>query len=329
MDPLVTVMEGARAMGWPDEKPVLMRRQDHALVMPLSQALTKSYRTDAHFTAYATPNGRRLKMTALEHTAVRIDVLVFDVDCEEVHGKGVPAPAAWRAESREKMLALRAAHRGFYYYESRGGMRIIYRQPIPFVLTSMDDARQWRQDYAVTAAYFKRCFDLDVDPACADWTRLFRLPRATRTAGAGPEDYPTAGDAAEVASLWFEPTDDDLADAQKILPRAFEERKHVGTFEPCSADGYGVFYYAMRSRGLLIREFRTGVFVVRCPNEANHSCGKTGDRSTFLYLPNAGQPMGWINCLHAHCANMQTRDWLRLFSDSELSAAKSAAGLTR
>jgi hypothetical protein len=324
-------MSGARAMGWPEEpgKTRAMRPEDKAYVMPLSRALMRSYTTDAHFTAYATPNGRRLKMSSLEHTAVRIDVLVFDVDCDEVHGKGVPAPVQWRAESREKMLALRSAHKGFYYYESRGGMRIIYRQPIPFVLTSPEDARQWRQDYAVTAAYFKRMFDLDVDPACSDWTRLFRLPQATRTPGKGPEDYPTAGDPHFVESLWFEPTEEDLADAQKILPRAFDEKKHVTSFEPCSSDGYGLFYYAMRDRGLLIREFRSGVFVVRCPNEAHHSCGKTGDRSTFLYLPNAGQPLGFLHCLHAHCAHMQARDWLDLFSEHELSAAKSAAGLTR
>lgn len=329
MDPKVTVMQHAKGMGWPEDKPISWRKEDAAYVLPLSRALTRKYSTDAHFTAYATPNGRRLKVNSLEQITVQIDTLVFDVDCDEVHGTKTPAPATWRAESREKMLALRAAHRGFFYYESRGGMRIIYRQPIPFILSSQEDAQQWKQDYAVTAAYFKRMFGLEVDPACADWTRLFRLPHATRTPGAGPEEYPTAGDADAIDALWFEPTEEDLEAAKEILPRAFEAKKHVSTFTPCSADGYGVFYYAMRDRGLLMREFRAGVFVARCPNEANHSCGKTGDRSTFLYLPNTGQPLGFIHCLHAHCVNMRPRDWRQCFSDYEWKAAEQAAGVGR
>lgn len=326
-EPYVTVMQHAKVNGWPDEPGRRPRPEDRAYVLPLSKALTREYTTDAHFTAYCAPNDRRLKTTALDHIAVRMDCLVVDVDCEEVHGKGVAAPDSWRADIREKMLALLSTHRGGYYFETRGGSRIVYRQPVPMVIATPEDAQSWKQDYAVTAAYLKRTFEIDADPACADWTRLFRLPRATRKAGSGPEQWPMVGNAANVAPLWFEPSAEDLEEAAKILPRAFEEQKSTRSYEPYLGGGNGLLYYALRNRGHVIRPFKSNAFLIQCPNEAQHTSGKRGDTSTVLFAPTGGQALGMVWCMHGHCQALKAKDWLRFFSTSELDAAREAAGL--
>jgi hypothetical protein len=249
------------------------------------------------------------------------------VDCPAVHGSKEPAPAEWRVEIREKMLALRAAHGGFVYFETRGGSRIIYRQPVPYFVASTEDAQDWKRDYAITCAYLRRMFDIVADPSCADWTRLFRLPRATRDGKAAPENWPLAGDPNKVASIWFEPLEEDREEAQKILPRAFETARVVDRFAPCSGDGRGILYHALRNRGHLIKPFGASAYVIKCPNESQHSCGRTGDRSTLLYLPHGGQSVGNVHCMHGHCQHMKTIDWLRCFSSHELDAARDAAGL--
>jgi hypothetical protein len=330
MDPLVTIMRQAKVVGWPDDPGKSPRREDSAYVVPLSQALQRAYRSDAHFTQYATPIGRRLRTTALDRdVTVQLPVLVLDFDCAETHATSKPATDAWRTDNRTKMLALRSAHPGMFFYETRGGSRVVYRQPVPSVVSTAQDALEWRRDYAITIAYLARVFDLHADPACADWTRLFRLPHATRGNAKQPEDWPTAGDPANIAALWFEPTEEDRAAAVKLLPKAFEELKVVRSFEPCTADGYGLLYHALRGRGDLIRPFKRNGFFIRCPNEQQHTSGKTGDTSTVLFLPPAGEVIGAVWCLHAHCQALQLRDWLRCFAQHELDAAREAAGIAR
>lgn len=332
-DPIVTVMRHARIVGWPEdtgpEAPRFRRGRDEAYAIPLSKALVRSYTTDAHFTAYATPNGRRLKSAAVGQVPVRIDALVLDIDCEEVHGKGKPAPDSWRVEIRQKMLALKSAHRGGFYFETRGGSRIVYRQPVPVFIETPEDALQWRQDYATTVAYLKRVFDIDADPACADWTRLFRLPRATRDKADAPEAWPYAGDPANIEPLWFIPAEEDVEAARLILPKAFDDpaTKRVLDIAPSNCNGFGLLYHALQNRGDLIREFKRGMYLIRCPNEANHSSGKTGDTSTVLMLPGPGEQVGCIFCLHGHCAHLKVKDWVRMFDRHELERARRDAGI--
>jgi hypothetical protein len=329
-EPMVTVMREAKVTGWPDEPGRTPRDMDRAYVLPLSKALTRSFTTDAHFAAYASPNGRRLRQAALDSIAVRIDLIVLDIDCKEAHGTGKPAPDDWRVEIRQKMLALLSAHKGAFYFETRGGSRIIYRQPVPVIIASAEDAYQWRQDYATTCAYLARVFDIEADPACSDWTRLFRLPRATRANSGAPEAWPTAGDPANVEPLWFLPSDEDTEQARLILPKAFDEHtaKRVLDIVPSNSngDGYGLLYHALRNRGDLIRPFKSG-FLIRCPNEAQHSGGKTGDTSTVLFLPGPGEKVGTVCCLHGHCADKKVRDWVRMFSREELDEAARNAGI--
>lgn len=330
MDPIVTVVREQKVKAWPDDDGKPARGADKAYAMPLSQALQRSYTTDAHFAQYATPNSRRLKSAAAEQELdVRIDVLVLDVDCKEVHGKGKPVPDEWRADVRTKALALRAAHHGMFFYETRGGARIIYRQPVPYFISSLADAADWKRDYAITCAYLQRVFGIEADPACADWTRLFRLPRATREKSPSPEDWAMAGNPSNVGALWFEPSEEDRTAAMELLPRAFEQPKQMRKVEPYSGrcDGYGVFFHALSARGGVFRQHRAGAYVVQCPNESSHTSGKTGDGSTILFLPGPGEVLGWPHCLHAHCQSLSIKDWLSCFSEHEIASARAAAGL--
>jgi hypothetical protein len=324
----VTLVQEQKVMAWPDEPGREPRPMDKTYVVPMSVALTRQYKTDAHFAAYVSPNGRRLRSIAADQISIALHYIVLDVDCPEVHGKGVGAPDCWRAETRGKMLAVRAAHPGFYFFETRGGLRVIYRQPVPFLIECAADALEWKRDYAITCAYLKRAFDIEADVACADWTRLFRLPHATRKPGSPPENWPTAGDPARIEALWFEPEDEDRELAKQLLPRAFEEPRQAPSFTPYTGgDGYGVLYHLLRNRGHIVRPFGNGAYVIRCPNHEQHSSGRIGDRSTVLYLPHPGQTLGRVHCLHGHCQHQSPSDWLRMFADHEIEAAREAAGL--
>ncbi|MES2563287.1 MAG: hypothetical protein V4637_11225, partial [Pseudomonadota bacterium] len=296
----------------------------------LATALTRAFKTDAHFVQYVSPIGRRMNGESLGTGHVmRSDVIVFDVDCPDTHGTSDEVPSTWRAENRERVLALRAAHPDCAFYETRGGSRIVYMQPLPTEIVTADDATTWKQDYAVMVAYLGRVFGIDADYACADWTRFFRCPRATRKPGGAPESRAVAGDPHNVGRFWAEPNEDDLATAKAKLKNAFDPPKLVlpasGVTSIC--DGYGILFHALRARGDVFREYKRGTFLIRCPNEAQHSSGKTGDTSTMLYLPSPGQVMGFVKCLHGHCVGLNARDWVRMFSESELDDARAAAGL--
>lgn len=322
-DVVVTVLPNPFAWGWPRHE-----RGWCVDVLPLARALSNTYNTDAHFAAYATSKRRRLTREALDQgTPIELSVIAFDFDCPSVHGTSEPAPDAWRADFLAQVAELAAAHPNPFVYQTRGGARVVYRQAEPTVLRSQDDAQRWSQGYAVCVAHLKRCFGLLADPSCADWQRLYRLPHATRDRGGKPENRPTCGDAARVGTLMLEATHEDVS-AARVASKAFRERR-VTSFTPCTSDGAGLLYHLLRARGCIIRPHLVGAHVIRCPRESHHSSGFTGDGSTFLYGPASGNCIGAIHCMHAHCAHMSVPDWLRMFSEQELDAARRAAGIAR
>lgn len=320
----VSVMRTKYAKSWPRHA-----HGDAAYVLPLGVALTRTYRSDAHFAQYRSPNGRRLAAEALEQgVGVNLEVIAFDVDCPETHGSSKPAPEQWRHCMRDKMRALSRTHPHPYYYETRGGARIVYRQEEPTLLRTRDDGREWARTYAVALAYLARCFGIHADPACADWQRLYRLPHATREQNEGPENWSVLGDAACIGALTINATQEDVDRAMRAS-KAFRVPR-IANLAPCTQqDGYGLLYHALRARGAVFDRRPDGAFVVRCPRELQHTSGRTGDGSTLLYLPAPGEQVGAIHCLHGHCAGVDVRGWLREFSTDELEAARQAAGITR
>jgi hypothetical protein len=319
---LVTVLRDRRVRGWPRHD-----QGDTAYVRELGDVLSRTYRSDAHFCQYRSPNARRLTSDAIDHADVELGCIAFDIDCAAVHGTPEPAPAAWRAEVVDGVRALAEVHGQPFLYGTRGGARVVFSIPSPRVLSSSEDAKVWAQDYSIALVHIERCFGLQCDPACADWTRLFRCPRATREPGGKAEQWPTCGDPYRIAALQIDASAEDMATA-RARSKAFAAAR-VLDFEPCLADGYGLLFHALRARGSLRRAHGSNAFVIRCPNEAQHSTGVTADGSTLLYLPARGEEIGAVCCKHAHCDRMRVSDWLRLFNDSELADARRAAGIRR
>jgi len=317
----ITIMRSRYVRGWPRHE-----QGERVYQLDLGAALARPYSTDAHFTAYRSPNGRRLTGEALDHgIAVELTAIVFDCDCANVHGTPEPAPREWREDFDARVARLDADHPGAGHYHTRGGGRIVYAQPEPTIIRTKADARDWRQRYAVAIAYLGRRYGIEADPACSDWQRLYRLPRATRDGGAEPECYPLTLPN-PIGSLRIRATGEDLARARQSS-RAFHSHRSIAlTHRP--ADGLGLFYHLLRARGDVGSAHGEGT-LVRCPNRAQHTSGADWDTSTVLYAPGAGEEMGLIHCKHGHCVDLTVRDWLGLFSEAELDAALRAAGIVR
>lgn len=309
----VTVFRDKFSRSWPRHE-----RGTRAFVLELGDVLTRVYDTDAHFAAYVSPNERRLGREAVDAGVhPTLGVCVFDVDCPATHGTSDPAPDWWRWQLRERLRALAAAHPGPLYYETRGGARIVYRRS-SFVVESAERARRWSQEYAVAVAYLERRFGIQADPACGDWQRLFRCPRATRDRAEHPENWVMIGDPHDVGELFIEPTQEDLERAVERCNAFYVTQRtdYVPTEHTA-----GLFFRMLYLRGDVLDEREPGVFVIRCPNESEHTSGRTGDSSTLLYPPAAGFNLGVIHCKHAHCSGKTAHDWLRLFSEREHEAA--------
>jgi hypothetical protein len=315
---VITVMRNRYVPGWP-------RNPDGERVyaLDLGAALEREYRTDSHFAAYHTPNARRLTREAIDALgAIELTVIVFDVD-----GPGHAASEQWRSELRAKVQALAAVHPSPYYYETRGGARIVYQQREPTLLRVQDDAVEWSRVYAVAVAYLERRFGIISDPACHDWQRLFRLPHATRDSGSRPENWPTWGDPHSIGALVIDAEQADVERAQRAS-KAFRERS-ARPFEPSAASGEGLLFWLLRARGAIGRDAPRGGWIVLCPNRAQHSTDTDGADATVLFPPGPGEQIGMIHCLHAHCSQFTARQWLALFPESEMRAARAAAGIKR
>lgn len=287
----------------------LPRDGERVYPLDVGRAMRRSYSTDAHFVQYTSASSRRLSRAAMHAGEVAtIAVIAIDIDCPDVHGSPAPAPKSWRDATLDTVRAIARDHGAPYYYATRGGARIIYRLPVPSYIASADDETAWSLDYLVTLAYLRRCYGLNGDVVCADWTRLFRLPRATR--GASPERLETRGNPDRIAELHIAPTDADLAAArEQSRPRraAHEFAAPNYSARPNSCDG--AFVEALQARGDILGR-REHAYVVRCPRERMHTSGRTGDGSTLLYPARAGATLGHIHCLHSHCAGTSLREWM-------------------
>jgi len=150
--------------------------------VPLYEALSREWPSDAHVTTYA-PTGQtkwpRLNKSVLEpFRALGGDVLatcmMFDWDTPghvDLDGDRYEAMVEQLANAADAGLWLA----GCFYaaYTTRGGMRLVYvlERPVP-----VDEAEGWVR--AVVRDFAQH--GIALDPSCADWTRLFRLPRVLR-----------------------------------------------------------------------------------------------------------------------------------------------------
>lgn len=226
--PELLVMPHARTASWP-----IYVDGPRLAVYSVAEALARRYTTDAHTAAYAaTPHARRLSTGALaQGVHPRMVLVVVDVDHDETHRlnnerakKGlapVAVPEAWRVDTDQRIARLRAEAPGIVAYHTRGGARLVGLLAAPHTITDEASSLAWKVHYARTLARLSRLYGVVGDPACDDWTRLYRLPRATRKGSQVPEAWPVVGELADVG-VWPAPRDEELADDIAELRRLAE-----------------------------------------------------------------------------------------------------------
>jgi hypothetical protein len=255
----------------------------------------------------------------------RIEIGLFVVDLDAPKKEATPE---WRAETSRRVEQAFAELSYGFFYETQHGARVIWRLAEPFVVQSTDDAASWSRFYLERLAHIERRSGLVGDPTCHDMARIFRLPHATRDPGIGPEQRATLGDPHCIAAISVEIGDDDRARARQLVPRLYEPKRCVDyVFHvPCSVEqGAGVagdtaaggamyaaegeLWELLLERELVVGPCPRGGWVVRCPNQAAHSTGTSGDGSTVFYAGPAG---GALHCKHSSCAAVDHGGWLAL-----------------
>lgn len=146
-------------------------------LLSIVDVLTKPYATDAHFAGYSAAVPHRLASDDLKRgdAGVRMELAVFDVD-----GAQHKASDEWRADERCKVIELFHDQDVGVAYDTRGGYRLVFRLPRPFLIVDESDAVAWTKLYKAYCRYLKRRWEIAADTACSQWTRLFRAPRVTR-----------------------------------------------------------------------------------------------------------------------------------------------------
>lgn len=174
--------------------------------VPLAVALSATWKTDAHFTAYETHAPVRVNKEALGSLPVRMVLFVVDVD-----GKDHKADEAWREAERAKIK--RAVAGGAFAYETRGGYRLVWMLSELFTLERAADAARWKASYVRNLERLKEEYGIAGDEKCSDFGRLFRLPRVLREGT--PLDLPTYGDVWSIGTRDFA-----IVDVAPSTPRA-------------------------------------------------------------------------------------------------------------
>jgi hypothetical protein len=152
---------------------------DKQEIMSLKDAMDTRFPDDRHFTAYTlhgleNEGWPRLSKQALQsfEELVKVDmgILTFDWDC--------PNHAEWTPELYADFFAKLFELDGQlgnwrYCYTTLHGARVIYTLSTAVPVTA-------GEQYIATLFLMFKEAGLDVDPACKDWTRLFRCPRVLR-----------------------------------------------------------------------------------------------------------------------------------------------------
>ena len=330
----IVVFSQREVPGLPDDgKPSAWAAQS-CTYRPIAEAINTRWDTDCHTAAYYCPEKqRRLNYDALGTLQVEMHWAIFDIDCPDGHKEGGKTPSSWREEERVKVEALLSAHPGVLVYHTRGGYRVMARLPAPIEITSRDQAvEEWTPTYLSWVHYLERVFGIVADPACKEWNRLYRLPRATRDKGGKPENYPIIGDPSNIGTWAPELTQEDIlaAVAETREPRVPREYDDTQEGQEYVDAGNGIFYELFASRGLILKDAKGGgKWWVTCPLADQH--GHTGPTDTFLGRPNPGEKWGHVHCSHSSHGHhdFTWSQWRACFSEGEISAARERLGLNR
>lgn len=205
---------------------------------PLSTALTTVWPSDAHFAQYCRPDvPRRLKQADLAWCgSVTLPILALDFDDPVAHSRvdGVARPD-WVQAELGKMAAIQTTP-GLspFIYQSRRGLRMVWRLWQPFVIAGEHTWAEWRRRYIHVCVWLFRQHGLIADPPCKPPVQLFRLPRVTRDDTI--QDLPCWGDATKIAfldlNLVVPPTPEDMEAVRLLQHRYGNWNKAVAEFGP-------------------------------------------------------------------------------------------------
>lgn len=289
------------ARGWPERPEKPLRKSDRCITVPISRVLKERFPTDVHFAPYSSERNSRLRSEAAGQVAVTMTALVLDVD-----GPDHERTSAFTRDLVPKLADMNREHPGACGYWTRGGARIIYAIE-PFEIEDTKDAARWKRSYLVALRYFEDKFGIVADPACADWTRLYRAPHATRDKGGKPEELGVFGAVDDLGMIQITASEDTLKRAQSAAKKVWYPRRDLGPV----GESDGEFFRLLNERGDVLGR-RGDAWVIRCPNHAAHTMGADGDGRTYLYPPRGNKTLGAIWCFHAHCQSLRAPDWLDL-----------------
>jgi AAA domain len=190
------------ARGWPEHvacgtpaasctctRPLTER--DDATYADFAEATLTRFAWDAHFSAYSidatSGTHRRMTKKAIKQRVGAVAMVLFVVDVEpEGHAPRTPA---WD-ESQQDPIA-NALAEGAYFYETRGGYRLVWKLAEPFPIANEHDEARWTASYKHALDALEHEQGVIGDRTCADWTRMYRLPLVTRD---GIEQHPEVTD---------------------------------------------------------------------------------------------------------------------------------------
>lgn len=172
----ILVLDTPFEPGWngdPNEVPA-----SHLLV-PSAEAWEADWATDAHCVQYFIPGEEHMprlnkSSVAWLRTHHNIDPLIgwvlVDVDNPD-HGEWTEDLEAQLADTLSPDNLPEVESAGFYM--TKHGYRLVWRLPEPMSALLFED---WASMFYT----YLRSKGVNADPACKDWTRLYRMPRATR-----------------------------------------------------------------------------------------------------------------------------------------------------
>lgn len=160
--PHITVWPHKSVKSWPNYE-VLQSTGSHT---QLCDMLSRYYATDAHFSAYHHGNAKRLSKAAIEKldTSPRMRLVALDIDAPGKNRTGKWCDDFSRA--CERLIG------NPYAYFTANGARLIWITDAP--------VEGWSEFYLRSLLSVFCVANIVADPACCDWTRLFRAPHATR-----------------------------------------------------------------------------------------------------------------------------------------------------
>lgn len=222
-NPRVPVFFGARVQGWPNKESTAKKWK----YLPLSEVLSKDFPSDAHFCPYSVPRfPYRLTSEAPGRVGgVPLVAACFDVDCpkEEKGPDGKADGPGWVLYELPKIADLLRENPGGFVYFTRGGYRVVYRLPEPFVIHTREDSEEWTRRYLGWLASLARRYEITADVKCGEWQRLYRAPHATREKGQGPERWEVIGNPRALGVWEYTPSPEEIEEDRETA-RALGER---------------------------------------------------------------------------------------------------------